>query len=283
MSFDTDKCIICKILDKEFAHKLLDGEVFMRPLFEFGSWDIKHKSNDETVNNNYRGDLFEGVVAVYGDVTKNPAFNGFPQNLLSVIETSVNIEASELQYFKIYSLYKLKYHDGHFVKPDNRIKQFGDYAVVFTDFHEFLRRLLKRIIGVNQDKCVFYFDKVKYFNESENKRLIPIFSKPDSYKWQNEMRIAYSRLIETKDKISGISKNMLDFDLNRQIFNIGDIRDIAYLINIDNLVNAKLPANKRYRLLYSKERNTTAELIIKDTRKALKDLKQLAIKPIFTI
>ena len=35
------KFIPVKVTDREWAEKLLDGEVFMRPLYEFGAWNLK--------------------------------------------------------------------------------------------------------------------------------------------------------------------------------------------------------------------------------------------------
>lgn len=35
-----EKFILVKVTDKEWAERLLDGEVFMRPLHEFGSWSV---------------------------------------------------------------------------------------------------------------------------------------------------------------------------------------------------------------------------------------------------
>ena len=37
------KFIPVKVTDREWAEKLLDGEVFMRPLYEFGAWNLKKR------------------------------------------------------------------------------------------------------------------------------------------------------------------------------------------------------------------------------------------------
>lgn len=54
-----------KILDQEFANKLLDGEVFMRPLHEIGGWGRAKKQLDKQLDNNYRGDIHEGASFVF--------------------------------------------------------------------------------------------------------------------------------------------------------------------------------------------------------------------------
>ena len=57
------KFIPVKITDRKWAEHLLDGEVFMRPLHEFGSWNEKR---EEAVANQLRGDIHEGSAAVVG-------------------------------------------------------------------------------------------------------------------------------------------------------------------------------------------------------------------------
>ena len=50
----------CKIVDRQWAEKLLDGEVFMRALSEFGCWEASSDIKDQN-----RKDIMEGAVASY--------------------------------------------------------------------------------------------------------------------------------------------------------------------------------------------------------------------------
>ena len=53
-----------KITNKIYSDRFVKGEIFMRALHEFGSWgDISEK--DDVLKNDYRGDLYSGVTAVF--------------------------------------------------------------------------------------------------------------------------------------------------------------------------------------------------------------------------
>lgn len=69
------KFIPVKVTDREWAEKLLDGEVFMRPLYEFGAWNLKKE--DKQLNNSFRGDLCEGMSGIFGEVEECPIYDSF--------------------------------------------------------------------------------------------------------------------------------------------------------------------------------------------------------------
>lgn len=48
------KFIPVKVTDREWAEKLLDGEVFMRPLYEFGAWNLKKEDKQLNIMLAYR-------------------------------------------------------------------------------------------------------------------------------------------------------------------------------------------------------------------------------------
>lgn len=53
-----------KITDKQWADKLQDGSVFMRSLYEYGSWSAieRAKNSDTKMKDGIQGDIKEGVV-----------------------------------------------------------------------------------------------------------------------------------------------------------------------------------------------------------------------------
>jgi hypothetical protein len=53
-----------KIYDRQWAEKLLDGSVFMRSLFEYGSWN-KAKYQTTEMNNPFRGGHSRGHIEKY--------------------------------------------------------------------------------------------------------------------------------------------------------------------------------------------------------------------------
>lgn len=78
------KFIPVKVTDREWAEKLLDGEVFMRPLYEFGAWNLKKE--DKQLNNSFRGDLCEGMSGIFGEVEECPIYDSFDENVKKYIK-----------------------------------------------------------------------------------------------------------------------------------------------------------------------------------------------------
>ena len=53
-----------KITADRFANKLLNGEVYLRPVNEFGIWARDENRGNVILDNNYRGDLREGTISI---------------------------------------------------------------------------------------------------------------------------------------------------------------------------------------------------------------------------
>lgn len=130
-----------KITDKKWADKLVNGEVYMRALHEFGSWGNVNEK-DTVLDNDYRGDFFAGVTANYRTPDDSEFFRGFPAEVKAYMRNCCLVDESDVQFFKIFSLYRheLDEEKQEFVAPDPRIAQFGNTAVLITDFCEFIER-----------------------------------------------------------------------------------------------------------------------------------------------
>ena len=96
------KFIPVKVTDREWAEKLLDGEVFMRPLYEFGAWNLKKE--DKQLNNSFRGDLCEGMSGIFGEVEECPIYDSFDENVKKYIKQIWYIDDTDIKYFRF--LYK---------------------------------------------------------------------------------------------------------------------------------------------------------------------------------
>ena len=96
------KFIPVKVTDREWAEKLLDGEVFMRPLYEFGAWNLKKE--DKQLNNSFRGDLCEGMSGIFGEVEECPIYDSFDENVkkYQAIITPIDIAGERLGTLFIY-------------------------------------------------------------------------------------------------------------------------------------------------------------------------------------
>ena len=105
---------LVKFIDKKWADKLMDGEVFMRAIACFG--DISSRSLDS--QNEFRGDVLEGINYAFG-------------NQCGFIDVLTYRE-------KIYCLYVLEFDEetGELIKPDNRILEFGDTTVIIHNTGE---------------------------------------------------------------------------------------------------------------------------------------------------
>ena len=110
------------------------------------------------------------------------------------------VDESDVQFFKIYSLYRHELDDEkqEFVAPDPRMAQFGDTAVLITDFCVFIERYGKAMIAA-YDKVISMIGNVEPFNFRETRYLNPLFCKHESQAYQKELRMAFGEL--KKDNI----------------------------------------------------------------------------------
>ena len=266
------KFIPVKITDRKWAEHLLDGEVFMRPLHEFGSWNEKREG---AVANQFRGDLHEGSAAVFGDTKKFPGIEGFSQDFQKVVKQISLIDAGEIQYFKIFSLYRMIYNPArnHFFKPDPRMKQFGDTAVIIRDYNSFIERYGKALFA-RYDGVISMISPVDFYWLGETKNTNPLFSKEMAYEYQNELRMAFCELandmftINPDDKAGDIVP-----DLSPVKLQIGSIRDIAVALPIDDFLKLKFPHDivLNFPMREKGEEPSNYDEIVKWTKEQMRD------------
>lgn len=230
------KFLPCKILNSKWAEKLLDGEVFMRPLAEFGSWNT---TSDITDTN--RRDNMEGVIAYYTDAKEATFLQGFDPAFKAVISRAAIIDDSELPYFKLFCMYCLEVgEDNNPVLPDSRVRGFGDTVIVFRDFNTFLVRWGKALEAKYQD-WVDLLDRIKYYPLNTNRPLVPLFEKNEGYSYQKELRLAFCRSAKFGEDYYRIA-----LEKEPVIVNVGNIRDIAYAVPIDRFLDASGIVGRHY-------------------------------------
>lgn len=265
------KFIPVKITDRKWAERLLDGEVFMRPLHEFGSWNEKR---DVAVANQYRGDIHEGSVAVYGDTKKFPGIERLSPGFQKVVKQISLIDAGDVQYFKIFSLYRMSYNPAinHFFKPDPRMKQFGDTAVIIKDYNTFIERYGKALF-TRYDKFTSMISPVDFYWLSETKQINPLFSKEKSYEYQNELRMAFCELANDMFTINPDDESgEIVPDLSPVTLQIGSIRDIAVALPIDDFLELKFPRDimLKFPMREKGEEPSNYDVIVKWTKEQMK-------------
>lgn len=267
--------IPAKVTDNEWAEKLLDGEIFMRPLHEFGSWGRVGNHMNKELNNDFRGDISEGTSSVFKNADDSEIFSAVDPELKSVANNLRYID-DEMQFIKIFSLYCLEYVpeiDG-FKKPDSRMKEFGNTAVIIQNFSEFTRRFLLAIFKKWPDPLVL-MDRVRFYDFSESRKVDPLFNKMTSYSYQNELRLAASELV---------SGNIVR-SLQRETIQIGDIRDIAIKLDIDDFLNLNLPTSFwwKWAVSYGFREKTVVEHLIEETRQQMRNHYPRQIKVMFSL
>lgn len=267
----TDNFIVCKITDKKWAEKLLDGEVFMRPLNDFGGWNVCQRTSE--LKNHFRGDVLEGAAEIYGDARKSSYFDMFPEDLKEVM-SSLYVIDEEARYQKIFSTYCLKINNKKEIKPDPKIKDFGDTVVVFVDFEQFIIRFIRKQLLNKNEKMFVLLNKVKYFKRNEAFVSDPLFNKEDTHSYQNELRLVFN---SDNKKL-----NRKYDDLKPIIENIGSIRDIAFSMPIDKFLNVGIP-RRVYKLFYTDKRDSVSEKLISYTKKSFQNYTCSKKKITFTI
>lgn len=228
---------LVKFIDKKWADKLMDGEVFMRAIACFG--DISRRSLDS--QNEFRGDVLEGINYSFG-------------NQFGLIDVLTYRE-------KIYCLYALEFDEeaGTLIKPDNRIIEFGDTAVIIHNMGEFLHRICYAMLDRFEDNFWTSFQRVEYDVNFSVEQPYDEFCKASSYSYQNEFRIALDLAMgkfnpETLKDVTDFGRltfpGKIEEDTNPDslsdsiILNIGDIRDISISVPSSDLLkdDFKFPA-----------------------------------------
>lgn len=241
MSHHEKPYYLVKVVNRKWADKLMDGEVFMRTIACFG--DLSRRSADS--NNQFRGDSLEGFSFSFENHHNPFAYVEDSNGIISEIAPNQVGLIDVLTYReKIFCLYALEYDEelDRFVRPDPRIADFVDTAVIIYNPHEFLRRVCHEMLQQFENDFWTSFMRVEYSVDFSTSQPYDEFCKSPSYSWQNEFRIALD-LAQGKFDPETLS-NVTDFaritfpgeivvDTNPDsladsiTLNIGNIRDIC--------------------------------------------------------
>lgn len=236
----------------KYAKDVLDGKLFMKSLDQFGDISKRDASSD----NDFRGDILEGYTESFG-LGYNPHLYKSDENGIIADGMLGSIDMLALRK-KVYCLAAMDYYKPHhaFIKPSEKMKEFGKYAIIINDVEEFLKRVRKafdRYCRENDASFILQYNRVSYdvdlyeeFNYSE-------FHKSKSYSWQNEFRISIdfsegkfstAMLDEVTDFAKMTFPKKIEIDENPLslsdwiYFEIGDIRDICECVEIDSLFSS---------------------------------------------
>ena len=223
-----------RILDKKWALKFVGGEMFMRSLADFGIWKRFENLKNEQLNNNFRNDLGEGAFRTIVMPEDDEYFKQLNKALGGHLISGKLIDYGDIQYFNLLCMYCLHYFPltGKYENPSQRLKEFGDTAIVITNLDAFFNRLFEKIERNN--KYASLVNTVEYYRDDRTKNLNPMFNKHASFSWQNELRIAVGRLDKAHKLKNG--KYPLMKDTSPLKFEIGNLSDITRLVPIEDFI-----------------------------------------------
>ncbi len=250
MSKNENPSYLVKVVNRKWAEKLVDGEVFMRAIACFG--DLSRRSEDS--NNQFRGDSLEGFSQSFANHHNPFAFMEDSNNNISeLVPTQVGLIDVLTYREKIFCLYILDYDETleNFVQPDPRVADFGDTAVIIHNPQEFLRRVCHSMLQRFGNDFWTSFMRVEYNIDFSSSQPYDEFCKSPSYSWQNEFRIALDlaqgrfdpkTLSEVTDlaRITFPGEIVEDKDpdslADAIVLDIGNISDICVLVPVDEFI-----------------------------------------------
>jgi len=212
---------LVKILKKEFARKFRKGEIYMRSIREFGR--IEKEMNDE------RGDAWEGKLL---PLTEKRKMGGIGR-------------VSELR--KIFCMYSLDVEQGSHSQVSEKVKEFGDTAIVITDVNEFIRRYSIACEKKYGQGHFVRYDRVRYEADLYEWDKYHEFLKRVRYSNQREFRLVLD-VSNGKLPLSMKTDWLLsqgcafddnqheDFEVEVIQLDIGCIQDISIEISVDEFI-----------------------------------------------
>jgi hypothetical protein len=179
---------LTKVTQRKWAERLLDGELFMQPLSNFG--DLRGRPEES--QNDFRGDILEGTMAVTSSTDSGSTFvkdafgDGFP------VDGRLVWLSEDLYQRRVYCLYCFEYSTkaSSFVAPNARVCELGDTAVLIIDPIEFFARLRRCIAERSIALSMCAAKRVNYVMDSSTCGEYDEFAKSPSYSWQNEYRFS---------------------------------------------------------------------------------------------
>ncbi|MDL4842482.1 hypothetical protein [Aquibacillus rhizosphaerae] len=210
----------------EHMKALQEGKIFARPLGYFQ--DIERKELDKAM----RHDQYEGTDELYQPKVMmekgESVFVTNPEgNVLGDITSSIlgpmKMSSGYLTNTPVFCMFSihselLRAYEKGLIETliGQRVKEFGNYVLIITDYNEFIERIDKLCKKYSNRKLSAVPGVVEYVDTKTFHGKYGVFKKPLEYSYQNEFRIVFDGLsissdhsiIAEIDDISDISKLM---------------------------------------------------------------------------
>lgn len=236
-------CLLAKILNyRSYADDFLRGKLYINPLVSFGIGNLITPRKD--MSNKHRGDLNEGLNTVLPNIHSKHGFFKEVQGMPDDIDTIGELD-SRFLFQHTMSLFAIHFdmQSGTYRPPDRRMLDFDEKGlgatVVITKPAEFLVRVFS-VLCRNMGSpfwagygLVRYVPKAGAFGDRDE------FTKTDEYSWQNEFRIA----INVGPTVFSSKTQEIGYDQNNDalLIDIGDISDIAFIVNTEQFISLSFP------------------------------------------
>lgn len=277
------KFIPVRILNKDRAESFAKGEIFMRQQFNLGAWNRIRMHNDKEINNNYRGDLREGIMENIAKLHGNELFLGYDPDLLNVVRSAYLVDYGGTQLFNLLCFTCLDYDEERdwFKQPHQDLRLFGDTAIVIVEMDTFLRRLIKALAD---NPLSMLMDQITYYPKDKSMKMPnSLFFKDESYAWENELRIAVGHLDVNNHYVRNNDGKWPLKDMGDMILKIGDISDIVKAIPIEEFISRKFLSTTALQFPMSENSNTIFDNMVADTKKELEGFQSTQARLIIDI
>ena len=219
-----------RFMRKDFAESFLEGNIYMSALGYF--WANGFESQK---------DFNEGTVEM-----QEPARSPFPQDLCSVIKGSVRYRMEAYKYCNLLCMVMHHYNTQkkQAERFDERMRDYGAYAVRIIDVEEFLNRVFDQA-KVQEDYCLA--GPVNYLPFDTVRKDIDCFDKMAPFAWQKEWRIAY---IHDQERLKRLAaEDSLRTYEEPYTLKIGDISDIAEIVSAKDIFDTPQNIYKGYKFV----------------------------------
>lgn len=208
--------ILLKFGKEKYLKSLQQGELYLNTIDFF-------KGTDSIG----RLDSHEGITHIYGKkdigsikiITPDEKEFVFKDGIESVQIYDPKEDEYKVTHIACFSLVNINLSkDGTYKLIDEKMQQFGESLLILNNIEEFIERL-KKALQKNTNITNLVGKPVVYIDENYNGK-VDIFKKRFQFAYQQEWRCA----------IRNYEQDNKPF-----ILNIGDITDISFLINVQNL------------------------------------------------
>lgn len=219
-----------RFMMKSHAESFMAGEIYMSSLGYF--WNNGFESQQ---------DIDEGTVEM-----QHVANSPLPVWWRSLISGSIRYRLEAYKYCNILCMVKHHYNTQkkQTERFDERMRDYGDYAVRIVDIDAFLRRVFEKAKAQN-DFCMA--GPVNYIPMDTVKNGTDCFDKLLSFAWQREWRIAY---IHDQQRLQQIAAADPECKYEEPyVLSVGDLSDVAQIVSAKDIFDAPQNIYKGYRVV----------------------------------